>query len=82
MSLAVSLDDKYTAEDGRVFLTGIQALVRLPMTQMRRDRAAGLEHRGLHLGLPGLAAWGLRPAAPGGEEVPRSLGRHIPAGAQ
>jgi indolepyruvate ferredoxin oxidoreductase len=38
----VSLDDKYTAEDGRVFLTGLQALVRLPMTQMRRDRAAGL----------------------------------------
>ena len=38
----VSLDDKYTAEEGRVFLTGLQALVRLPMTQMRRDRAAGL----------------------------------------
>ena len=42
MTIAVSLDDKYTAEEGRVFLTGIQALVRLPMTQMRRDRAAGL----------------------------------------
>ncbi len=42
MTIAVSLDDKYTAETGRVFLTGIQALVRLPMTQMRRDRAAGL----------------------------------------
>ncbi len=42
MTLPVSLDDKYAAEDGRVFLTGIQALVRLPMTQMRRDRAAGL----------------------------------------
>lgn len=38
----VSLDDKYTAEEGRIFLTGLQALVRLPMTQMRRDRAAGL----------------------------------------
>ncbi len=42
MTINVSLDDKYVAEDGRVFLTGIQALVRLPMTQMRRDRAAGL----------------------------------------
>ncbi|WP_246849315.1 indolepyruvate ferredoxin oxidoreductase family protein [Rubellimicrobium arenae] len=42
MTVAVSLDDKYVAEAGRVFLTGTQALVRLPMTQMRRDRAAGL----------------------------------------
>jgi indolepyruvate ferredoxin oxidoreductase len=37
-----SLEDKYTAEEGRVFLSGIQALVRLPIVQMRRDRAAGL----------------------------------------
>jgi indolepyruvate ferredoxin oxidoreductase len=40
--MTISLDDKYTAETGPVFLTGTQALVRLPMTQMRRDRAAGL----------------------------------------
>jgi indolepyruvate ferredoxin oxidoreductase len=40
--MSISLDDKYTAETGQVFLTGTQALVRLPMTQMRRDRAAGL----------------------------------------
>lgn len=37
-----SLEDKYTAESGRIFLSGIQALVRLPIVQMRRDRAAGL----------------------------------------
>jgi indolepyruvate ferredoxin oxidoreductase len=37
------LDDKYTAETGSVYLTGIQALVRLPMDQMRRDRRAGLK---------------------------------------
>lgn len=42
MGYPVSLDDKYTATAGRVFLTGTQALVRLPMTQLRRDRAAGL----------------------------------------
>lgn len=42
LATSVSLDDKYTAEDGRVFMTGLQTLVRLPMTQMRRDRAAGL----------------------------------------
>jgi indolepyruvate ferredoxin oxidoreductase len=40
---AVSLDDKYALESGRVFLTGTQALVRLPMMQRRRDQAAGLE---------------------------------------
>ena len=42
MSTKISLDDKYTAQEGRVFLTGTQALVRLPMVQMKRDREAGL----------------------------------------
>lgn len=42
LATSVSLDDKYTADEGRVFMTGLQTLVRLPMTQMRRDRAAGL----------------------------------------
>ena len=37
----VSLDDKYVLESGRVFLTGIQALVRLPLMQRQRDLAAG-----------------------------------------
>ncbi len=40
--MAITLDDRYTATEGSVLLTGTQALVRLPMTQMRRDRAAGL----------------------------------------
>ncbi|MPZ12203.1 MAG: indolepyruvate ferredoxin oxidoreductase family protein, partial [Kiloniellaceae bacterium] len=39
---AVSLDDKYALDRGRVFLTGTQALVRLPMMQRQRDFAAGL----------------------------------------
>lgn len=38
----VTLDDKYTLETGRVFLTGTQALVRLPLMQRLRDQAAGL----------------------------------------
>jgi len=38
----MNLDDRYTAQNGSVYLTGIQALVRLPMDQMRRDRRAGL----------------------------------------
>ncbi len=39
---AVSLDDKYGLESGRVYLTGTQALVRLPIMQRQRDVAAGL----------------------------------------
>src|SRR5260221_8595416 len=39
---AVALNDKYTVERGRIFLTGTQALVRLPMMQRARDVAAGL----------------------------------------
>ncbi|WP_298373758.1 indolepyruvate ferredoxin oxidoreductase family protein [Azospirillum sp.] len=43
VSLAnVSLDDKYALEQGRVYLTGTQALVRLPMMQRQRDLLAGL----------------------------------------
>jgi indolepyruvate ferredoxin oxidoreductase len=38
----MKLSDKYTVEQGRVYLTGIQALVRLPIEQMRRDRRAGM----------------------------------------
>jgi len=37
-----SLDAKYTQEEGRVFLSGIQALVRLPLEQHRADRRRGL----------------------------------------
>ena len=50
---AISLDQKYTAGSGHVFLTGIQALVRLPMAQIRRDRAAGLKTAGFISGYRG-----------------------------
>ncbi|MBL8234044.1 MAG: indolepyruvate ferredoxin oxidoreductase family protein [Bryobacterales bacterium] len=39
----MKLNDRYLVETGTVYLTGIQALVRLPMEQMRRDRSAGLK---------------------------------------
>lgn len=39
--LDVSLSDKYTLDKGRVFLTGTQALVRLPLMQQRRDASEG-----------------------------------------
>ena len=38
----MKLSEKYTVECGRVYLTGIQALVRLPIDQMRRDERAGM----------------------------------------
>ena len=54
MSLAdVSLDDKYTLESGRVFLNGVQALVRLPIMQKQRDKAAGLNTAGFISGYRG-----------------------------
>ena len=40
---AISLDDKYRLDRGQVFMTGTQALVRLPMLQHARDKAAGLD---------------------------------------
>ena len=49
----ISLDQKYTQGSGHVFLTGIQALVRLPMAQIRRDRANGLKTAGFVTGYRG-----------------------------
>ena len=36
-----TLEDRYTQDDGRVFMTGINALARLPLEQIRADRRAG-----------------------------------------
>ncbi|HEX3279088.1 MAG TPA: indolepyruvate ferredoxin oxidoreductase family protein [Thermoleophilaceae bacterium] len=38
----VTLEDKYVLEEGRVLLTGVQALVRLVLDQHRADRRRGL----------------------------------------
>ena len=38
----VSLDDKYVLEEGRILLTGLQGLVRLPLDQHRADIRRGL----------------------------------------
>src|SRR5215210_2524520 len=38
----VSLDDKYVLEEGRILLTGLQGLVRLPLEQHRADLRRGL----------------------------------------
>ena len=50
---SVTLDDKYTLERGRAYMSGIQALVRLPMLQQQRDHAAGLNTAGFISGYRG-----------------------------
>src|SRR5579871_2187932 len=62
--LQVGLDDKYRLEAKRIYLSGVQALVRLPMLQRQRDRASGLKtagfisgYRGSPLGMYDHALW-------------------------
>ena len=50
---SVTLDDKYTVESGRAFMSGVQALVRLPMLQRKRDAIAGLNTAGFISGYRG-----------------------------
>ncbi|GGH23649.1 indolepyruvate ferredoxin oxidoreductase [Cribrihabitans marinus] len=61
------LEDRYALTEGRVFLTGTQALARIMMDQARRDRAAGLNtagfvsgYRGSPLGALDLELWRAR----------------------
>jgi indolepyruvate ferredoxin oxidoreductase len=56
---AVTLDDKYLSDHGRIYLTGIQALVRLALVQRRRDLAAGLNTAGFISGYRGSPLGGL-----------------------
>src|SRR5579862_3369482 len=48
-----ALSDVYTQRSGEVFLSGIQALVRLPLIQIARDRATGLNTGGFISGYRG-----------------------------
>ncbi|WP_309638464.1 indolepyruvate ferredoxin oxidoreductase family protein [Methylibium sp.] len=49
----VTLDDKYALACGRAFMSGVQALVRLPMLQRQRDALAGLNTAGFISGYRG-----------------------------
>ncbi len=49
----VELDDKYTLEDGQIYITGTQALARLPLMQRLRDQANDLNTAGFISGYRG-----------------------------
>ena len=73
-----SLDDKFTRTEGRVYLSGVQALVRLPLMQRLRDQAAGLNtagfvsgYRGSPLGGFDLELWRAKHAATQASSAPR-----------
>lgn len=53
MSQLPTLEDKYLLQHGKVLLTGIQALVRLPLMQRQRDLANGLNTAGFISGYRG-----------------------------
>jgi indolepyruvate ferredoxin oxidoreductase len=64
----VKLEDKYALQTGRIYITGTQALVRLPMMQQERDKAAGFNtacyisgYRGSPLGGYDQQLWAARP---------------------
>jgi len=64
----ISLDDKYKLDATRAYMTGIEALVRLPMLQHQRDQLAGLNtagfisgYRGSPLGGVDQSLWKARP---------------------
>ena len=72
MLASVSLQDKYQLDRGRVFLTGMQTLARLPMLQQVRDRAAGLHTAGYISGYRGSPLGGLDTALHGAEAFLRA----------
>lgn len=62
--LNMTLDDRLSQEEGWVYMTGMQALVRLPLQQRKRDSAAGFNtggyisgYRGSPVGTYDMALW-------------------------
>jgi indolepyruvate ferredoxin oxidoreductase len=51
--LEMTLEDRLSQEEGWVYMTGMQALVRLPIQQRKRDAAAGLNTGGYISGYRG-----------------------------
>ncbi len=74
----ITLDDKWTLERGRAFMTGTQALIRLPMLQRERDLKAGLNTAGYITGYRGSPVTSVDQTAIEGQEAPRRAPRQVP----
>jgi indolepyruvate ferredoxin oxidoreductase len=59
IDLEYTLSDRFERDDGRVYLNGWEAIVRLLLEQRRADARAGLETRGFVSGYPGSPLGGL-----------------------
>jgi indolepyruvate ferredoxin oxidoreductase len=68
----VSLDDKFLLQHGRVFITGVQALLRVLIDQRRLDAQAGLKSAGFLSGYRGSPLGGL-------DQQAARAGRHLAA---
>ena len=78
----VALDDKYRLAEGRVFMTGVQALVRLPLSSVSRDLAAGRNTAGYITGYRGSPLGGYDQQLERAQEPPRGAPHRPPAGRQ
>jgi indolepyruvate ferredoxin oxidoreductase len=75
----MTLEDKYVLEDGRVLLTGVQALVRLVLDQHRADRRRGLTTGTMISGYQGSPLGGLdRELQRNHELLDEHLVHHVP----
>ena len=74
LDAAYTLDDKYTRQSGAIYLTGTQALARLPLIQKRRDRRAGLDTAGYISGYRGSPLGNLDQALWQAQRITREAG--------
>lgn len=56
---SISLEQKYLQEDGAIYLTGIQALIRVLLDQQRSDARRGVRTAGFVSGYPGSPVGGV-----------------------
>jgi indolepyruvate ferredoxin oxidoreductase len=75
----VTLDDKYSLDHGRAFMSGVQALVKLPMLQRQRDALQGKRTAGFISGVPRVTAGGLRPGTAKSRAAPEGAAHRVPA---
>lgn len=74
------IEDRLVADSGRHYLPGLQALVRLPIAQSRRDRSTGLNIGTFITGYPGSPLAGYDLALDRAKDVLKTEGiLHVPA---